>query len=832
MISEDGEIVPFNEDVRLEGAVESYMTVLEAHLRLQLRDQLEHARGTADNWELDNPRAFWLEAYCSQLGLVVTQIIWTEETNRAFEELESGSETAMKEYAKVCADRIEQLIFRVQTDLSGETRNKIITVITIDVHSRDVVDMFVAKKIADPSAFAWQSQLKFYWAHKPQSDRLVSYTPDDQKTCVIRICDWVTIYCYEYVGNCGRLVITPLTDRCYITLSQALNLTLGGAPAGPAGTGKTETTKDLSRAIGLQIVVFNCSDQMSYLTTANIFMGLAQTGAWGCFDEFNRIKIEVLSVVSTQVKYVLDAIVEIKKNPAKVTFNFMDVEIGLRPTVGFFITMNPGYAGRTELPENLKALFRSCAMVVPDITLICENMLLAEGFSEAKDLSKKFMCLYDLAKSLLSKQIHYDWGLRAVKSVLRQAGGLKRGNPDEQEKMLLMRGLKFFNKPKIVIEDWPIFCGLIDGLFNNLEAEEFSDPDLEQRLIKAARSKNIQAKSGEGLVPKCIQFAEILDVRHSVFIIGHPGSAKSTIWKVLADAFNLSGTWDTIYEVIDPKAVTSNELYGFINPKTKDWKDGNLSVIMRNMNKCLPPFKENHMQKWLVLDGDVDPEWIETMNTVMDDNKTLTLVSQERIPLTPSMKLVLEVSNLSQASPATVSRGGVLFVNESDVGWEPYFQSWLTKYKNDDIAELALQLALTTYMNPSYMDELKNRIYITPICDMQKVCSLTTIIDYLYKKLHTDKAQLDHLKSLKEANAREEIQSIYDAFFVFAGMWALGAGLDEDKLWFSGNWKSSSKIKFPENGQCFDYYFDPIKHEWVLWDDVVISFNKEYEGLY
>jgi dynein heavy chain len=195
---------------------------------------------------------------------------------------------------------------------------------------------------------------------------------------------------------------------------------MGGAPAGPAGTGKTETTKDLGRALGLQVVVFNCSDQMNYQSMGQIFMGLSQAGSWGCFDEFNRISIEVLSVVSTQVKTCLDAVRDMKVNPAKNMFQFEDQgEIQLRITCGFWITMNPGYAGRTELPENLKALFRSCAMVVPNITLICENMLMSEGFETARDLSKKFMCLYNLAKSLLSEQVHYDWGLRAVKSVLR-----------------------------------------------------------------------------------------------------------------------------------------------------------------------------------------------------------------------------------------------------------------------------------------------------------------------------------------------------------------------------------------------------------------------------
>ena len=165
----------------------------------------------------------------------------------------------------------------------------------------------------------------------------------------------------------------------------------------------------------------------------------------------------------------------------------MEEEIYIKLTVGFFITMNPGYAGRTELPENLKALFRSCAMVVPDIVLICENMLMSEGFTTAKILSKKFMTLYDLAKSLLSKQIHYDWGLRAVKSVLRQAGKLKRADPDIEEDPLLMRALRDFNWPKIIVDDRQIFLGLIRDLFPGIDAEPKINEQLNNVVDKVVR---------------------------------------------------------------------------------------------------------------------------------------------------------------------------------------------------------------------------------------------------------------------------------------------------------------------------------------------------------
>uniref|UniRef100_A0A4W3IS33 Dynein heavy chain hydrolytic ATP-binding dynein motor region domain-containing protein n=1 Tax=Callorhinchus milii TaxID=7868 RepID=A0A4W3IS33_CALMI len=173
---------------------------------------------------------------------------------------------------------------------------------------------------------------------------------------------------------------------------------MSGAPSGPAGTGKTETTKDLGRSLGIMVYVFNCSEQMDYKSIGNIYKGLTQTGVWGCFDEFNRISVEVLSVVAVQVKAIQDAIRN-KKKRYKV--------IELKPSVGIFITLNPGYAGRAELPENLKALFRPCAMVIPDFELICEIMLVAEGFLDARLLARKFISLYTLCRELLSKQVLY-----------------------------------------------------------------------------------------------------------------------------------------------------------------------------------------------------------------------------------------------------------------------------------------------------------------------------------------------------------------------------------------------------------------------------------------
>ena len=288
MISKDGEVVPFHKTFVMAGAVERWLNDLTAMQQDSLRVVLEAAMESAVNWEVEKPRHVWIEDYPAQVALVGSQIYWTEETQAALDELEGGQEDSLKKYLGVCNDRLNALIGRVLGDLAGDLRTKIIAMITLDVHARDVVQKLVDSKAEGPGSFLWSQQLRFYWA-------------PETRDVNIAITDFRSKYSYEYLGNSGRLVITPLTDRwcvglgwggvgwgargvltgrhlraicapsvcdsptpslsphcSYITLTMALRLFLGGAPAGPAGTGKTETTKDLARALALPCYVFNC----------------------------------------------------------------------------------------------------------------------------------------------------------------------------------------------------------------------------------------------------------------------------------------------------------------------------------------------------------------------------------------------------------------------------------------------------------------------------------------------------------------------------------------------------------------------------------------------
>merc|ERR1719506_952945 len=428
-----------------------------------------------------------------------------------------GEKNAMIDCAKQMTDNLLGMIKVTQSNIDKPTRTKVMCTITLDAHNRDIQDKMNVEGVTEETAFQWQSMLKCYWL-------------EEEDDAQMAICDAHLPYGYEYLGNGPRLVVTTLTDRIYVTATQALHLNMGCAPAGPAGTGKTESTKDLANALARACYVINAAPEMDYLTMGNTFKGLAASGSWGCFDEYNRLIPEVLSVNTVQFKAVCDAIRMKQKR-----FVLQGDEINLDPTCGAYITMNPGYLGRSELPEGLKALFRPITVMVPDFCLIMENMFMAEGFLESKALGQKFAVLYALNKDLLSKAPQYDWGMRAIKSVLVVAGSMKRADPDLSEQAVLMRALRDTNVAKIDGDDRIIFMGLLGDLFPGIDVPRSRDLEWEALLVQIMEEEvGYTNDSGGYAILKTTQLIELLVIRHSVFMMGPPGSFKSMCWRMLA----------------------------------------------------------------------------------------------------------------------------------------------------------------------------------------------------------------------------------------------------------------------------------------------------------
>ncbi|KAI4587317.1 hypothetical protein MJG53_005104 [Ovis ammon polii x Ovis aries] len=802
MLSPEGERVSLGKGLKARGNVEEWLGKVEEAMFTSLRRLCKAA--IADY--LGKQRTVWVVAgHPSQVILTVSQIMWCRDLTECLEKEEGNHLEALEDFEKVNFERLNALAAIVRGTLPKLHRNIITALITIDVHARDIVTELVQAKVQVVDSFDWQRQLRYYW-------------DVDLDNCVARMALSQYTYGYEYLGACPRLVITPLTDRCYLCLMGALQLDLGGAPAGPAGTGKTETTKDLAKALAIQCVVFNCSDGLDYKMMGRFFSGLAQSGAWCCFDEFNRIDIEVLSVIAQQLITIRNA------KAAKLSrFMFEGREIKLVMTCAAFITMNPGYAGRTELPDNLKALFRPFAMMVPNYALIAEVILYSEGFESSKILARKMTQMYKLCSEQLSQQDHYDFGMRAVKSVLVMAGSLKRENPDLSEDVVLIRALRDSNLPKFLTDDAILFSGIISDLFPGVQIPEHDYGILQSTIIDVMKKKNLQPEAC--MVKKVIQFYETMLVRHGVMLVGPTGGGKTTVYQVLAETLgNLQklGVDNPFYQpvktyVLNPKSITMGELYGEVNNVTLEWKDGLMALSVR---AAVNDTSEDH--KWIISDGPVDALWIENMNTVLDDNKMLCLANSERIKLTPQIHMLFEVQDLKVASPATVSRCGMVFVDPEELKWMPYVKTWMrsvSKKLSEETQEYILNL-FQRYVDDGLNFINKKCHQAIPQVDISKVTTLCCLLESLI--LEKDRVNL--------TMEQTKLNTILCQTFVFCYLWSLGGNLTENHwdsfdTFIRTQFDDNPDARLPSSGDLWSIHMDFDTKRLDPWERIIPTFK-------
>ncbi|XP_075250490.1 dynein axonemal heavy chain 3-like isoform X2 [Convolutriloba macropyga] len=807
MISSEKENVPFVGTIvpaKAKGMVEKWLIQVQE----MMLKSISKIIGDAVEAYATVERVQWVKQWPGQVVLCVSQTYWTMEVEEALR-----TPGGLDKYYQKCNEQINDIVRLVRSPLEPGTRISLGALIVIDVHARDVVGELVKAKISSPLDFKWISQLRYFY----QGDKL--------HVCMITT---DLLYGCEYLGNSARLVITPLTDRCYRTLMGALKLNLGGAPEGPAGTGKTETSKDLAKAVAKQCVVFNCSDGLDYKAMGKFFKGLAQAGAWACFDEFNRIELEVLSVVAQQILTIQRAIAS-----GVELFEFEGTELTLDPTCTIFITMNPGYAGRSELPDNLKVLFRTVAMMVPDYAMIGEISLYSVGFIDSKSLSNKIVATYRLCSEQLSTQSHYDYGMRAVKSVLTAAGNLKLKDPEGDETIMLLRAIKDVNLAKFLSQDVPLFNGIISDLFPGVEL-----PQPDYNLLLDALKDNIaqmELQATPWFVEKIIQIYEMMLVRHGYMVVGDAMGGKTSAIMALKGALTdlanagLMDSQKVQTKIINPKSITMGQLYGQFDPVSHEWTDGVLANSFRDYASSQTPDR-----KWIIFDGPIDAVWIENMNTVLDDNKKLCLMSGEIIQMSPQMSLMFEPADLEQASPATVSRCGMIYMEPMELGWRPIKKSFMEHELPRNLTEEHKKMVddLFEWLFPAVFEfmEANCKTFVTTgrihLCrSMQKL--YISLMDEIFEAAEAaDKEVLDDENASTAKKMTESQITMYlQNLFTFSLVWTLGGTMNGDSrskfdVFFrdltnglNDEYPKPKSVKinknnnFPDRSSVFEFYF-------------------------
>ncbi|PIN96877.1 hypothetical protein AB205_0080180, partial [Aquarana catesbeiana] len=350
---------------------------------------------------------------------------------------------------------------------------------------------------------------------------------------------------------------------------------------------------------------------------------------------------------------------------------------------------------------------------------------------------------------------------------------LKRENPHLNEDVVLIRALRDSNLPKFLTDDADLFSGIISDLFPGVIIPEHDYGSLQSTIIDVMLARGLQPVAR--MVHKVIQFFETMIVRHGVMLVGPTGGGKTTVYQILADALTAlfkAGETHHFYQpvktyVLNPKSITMGELYGEVNNLTLEWKDGLMALSVRT---AVNDTSKDH--KWIVCDGPVDALWIENMNTVLDDNKMLCLANSERIKFTPQIHMVFEVQDLKVASPATVSRCGMVYIDPEELKWMPYVQTWIAGLPskiNDDTKKHILDL-FERYIEDGLKFVTRKCTQAIPQVDISKVTTLCCLLESLLLGKGGPDLMMDQTR----------LNSIVCQTFVFCYVWSVGGNLTEN----------------------------------------------------
>lgn len=625
-------------------------------------------------------------------GLCSFHLFWTTKMEKAMELREVGAALTILEFYELEHSKMMELMLAELrgSDISRIRRRKLVLCIVQFREKRDIAKMIIDKvvKRGDKLArgdFAWKAQIRHYWR---------------DPNVTVSILDSEESYGYEFSSGMEKdsVICTPLTERCYHSLMEAHRNRLYGLVYGPGTVGKTRTIEALARILGVILRTFDCAqghlDNYHYMD--RVFLGLAgcsssfRSSCWLLFKNLDHIKVQGLSVLAQRITSLTSMI----ENRSFITGT---------------ISIQPGTLTskcRSPLPDAVKIFFRPVAFTFPDSKRIVEILLFAGGFSTAANLTEKLELFqkYLIQNTSVSAipRAFCDDGMATTGFLVKTACALKTRYPNETEDTLLLRALVDIHLPKLTrTSDLAAFQHVVDDLFPNVALPPPNYEDL-MEAIRRVLSEVGPLKNDHDpyltLVLKIIQLFELLLARQVIVVVGSALAGKTAIIEILARSLSWidHGVSEYLPGIeclkINQTSYTNEELFGTNGGRPESsrrlfWKDGILARALRGFSTAGNPDLRMGKKRWqwLVLDGPLYPALFDKISTLLDANeRMLILESGEKIPMSDSMSVVFETSSAIEATPATISRCGIIYVEESStIHWKTRIKRWIIEHQID-----------------------------------------------------------------------------------------------------------------------------------------------------
>ncbi|XP_071801693.1 uncharacterized protein [Asterias amurensis] len=879
VISKETEVLQLDEEVSLKDSVEIWLHALKESISKTMYSNvckmIEEVEAGLPIEELANK----FPMQVAGLGLLM---YWTKECELGILEIRNDRKAISN-----AAKKFGTTMSRLSTALTRGTwktldehmtplqRLRLESLVAQSLYLRDTLEHMSNRKLREIGDFEWRRCIRFYHHFTAGRVQPQIYILDDRFT-----------YGTEFYGGQSSLVLTPVTERCFLSLTLAMKQYKNCAITGGTGVGKTETTKGFAFMLGQYLAMFACSAQSDPGALGKILQGLAMDGCWGCFDEFQLLQTDAIAMVLDHVHAITTAL----RSRSKYCILGDGEEVALKSGVALFITVNNETAPSEGIPIDIKLLFRTVAVVMPDFSTILKARCAAYGFRSPRMLADRLKMVAQQCKEQLSSDGHQVFNMKNMISVLLHAVGTWRdveGSKEyhqlfsigglssavhhahlgrkltKEERMELSRAssqgsivqpgsampsaamLKTVEKqprkigapnpmtpaaraehavvaqalhhvigPRLKPDALYIFNSVVKDMFTAMGSPPTPQSSRARRNRLNVEHMVVEKAQENGFMPhtnwvnKVMQLYSVSLVNHGIIVAGGPGSGKSSAIQMLVEALSaiapaqsrqsrssVSSITAISHKLqrINPLVVDDLSLmFGYLN-QNHDWIDGVFTNVWRKANR-------NVSTTWLCLDGPLTPSWADNFNSVLDNDKVLHLHNGDRLFISDNVKLVFETSDLNTASPATVTRAGIVYMDKDVLGWRPIAQAWMENRNQQEVH--CLQKAFNKTMDAVVNFVLYETRPLVQVCEVGlfKMCLglLTAMLNE-----HVEIGGELHIERL----------------FLFCLIWSFGGLLEgNDRKNFSDLLRTltSALPDYDHDISVFDYYVDE-SGEWDPW---------------